>query len=101
MIGIQLENNPLRVTDKVEVRTEYSGYIKRFDAPNVPADAQRLSLPKLEAEASRDEGGNVYLMVVNQDANDDVSAKIGIEGLKAAGEAEVWTLNGPTVTALN
>ncbi len=58
----------------------------------------QLQLFKLEAEASRDAQGNVYLMVVNQDVTDDVTASIEIVG-NAADATMVHTLNGASATA--
>jgi alpha-N-arabinofuranosidase len=100
-IGFDLKNNPQRPTDKVEVSSRYTGSIRRNDAPNLPADAKPLLLPRLECEASRDAQGNLYLMVLNQDATDDLTASIEIAGVPSRGTAEVWMLNGPSATAFN
>lgn len=101
MIGLEIQNNPMRPTNNVKTGNWYNGYIKKSTTAGVPADAELLQLPKLEAEASRDAGGNLYLMVVNQDASDDVATNIQIDNLTASGTVEVWTLNGPSATAYN
>ncbi len=98
LIGLQIDNNPLRPTNNFETHTPYySGYIKRIGDANMPADAQRLQLPRLEAEAGRDANGGVYLMAVNQDATDNVTASIQIVGF-AGGDAAIQTLTGTTAT---
>lgn len=41
----------------------------------------------------------MFVAVINQDATDDVTAQI--TGVAGRGDAEVWTLNGPTFHAFN
>ncbi len=91
LIGINMDNNPVRSTDTVLAGSKYYGSIVQANAPR---DAERLKLPRLEAEASRDADGNVYVLVINQDAVDAVTARIEIAGATPSGEADVWTLNG-------
>ncbi len=62
---------------------------------------QRLNLPGLDAEASRNDAGNVYVLVINQDAGDDVAARVKIAGFTPQGDAEIRTLNGPSFHAFN
>lgn len=97
LVGLRLDHNAARQTANYETRTPYlNGFIKRI-TPGAPADAERLELPTLEAEASRDAKGNVYLMVVNQDATSDATATIRLAGRD--GPATARTLNGPSATA--
>lgn len=102
LIGIQMQNVPLRATANVTVAGSGSrGAIKVAGSPNLPAHAVAASLPKLDAEASRDAQGNVYVAVLNQDASDDVTASIQIAAQNGAGQAEIRTLNGPRLEAFN
>ncbi len=98
LLGIELKNNPERVTDNTSAA---NGNIIKMDSPNAPAGAKRLQLPKLDAEASRDAAGNVYVLVINQDAADDVPGRVEIAGFTPQGPAEIRTLNGPSFHAFN
>lgn len=99
LIDVEVENNPGRVTNARYNGTGVSTKIVALDAKTEAERAAALKLPKLEVEASRDDAGNVYVAVINQDATDDVAAQIA--GVAGQGEAEVWTLNGPTFHAFN
>jgi alpha-N-arabinofuranosidase len=102
LIGIKLENNPVRPTRTAHQEgVGVNDKLIRMDSPKLPPGAQPLGLPRLNAEASRDAAGNVYVLVINQDATEDVSARIDIAGAAAKGDAEIWTLNGPSFQAVN
>ena len=103
LVGVSVENNPQRETESVMVGDGVRKRITNKDAPNAPANAPRLTLGRLEAEASRDRAGNLYLAVINQDATDDAPARLQIASGQYTykGEAEVWTLNGPTFYAVS
>jgi alpha-N-arabinofuranosidase len=59
-------------------------------------------LPKLHVISSKDKAGNVYLMVMNRDRADAVTADVEINKyLLSAEPATVWTLTGPEYTAYN
>lgn len=60
-----------------------------------------MKLPLLEAEASRDAAGNLYLVVINQSANQAIPASVEITGKSALGNAEVWTLSGKAPNSFN
>lgn len=59
------------------------------------------SLPHLTTLASTDADGHVYLVVVNQSAHDDVTARVRPLGYKHRGSAETWTVNGPSYLSYN
>ncbi len=101
LVGIHIENNPLRETKTVMAGTGVGTRIVLETAPNAPPNAPRLQLTKLQAEASRDAAGNVYVVVVNRDAIDSVAASVALPGLKEGQQAETWTLNGSTFAAFN
>lgn len=101
LIGLDIQNNPMRPTNTVVTGSRYYGNIKRSGAPDAAANAELLKLPKLEVEASRDADGNVYLMVVNQDVSDNVTTNVQIDNIITNGEVEVYTLNGPNANAFN
>lgn len=58
-------------------------------------------LPKLDAEASRDAQGNVYVIVINRDATDSVTASIDVAGRALRGEASIWTVYAPSYSVFN
>ncbi len=102
LVGIEMANVPERPTHAVLIEgAGSSGKIVPAGAPSVPAGAAPLKLPKLEAEASRDARGNVYVLVINQDATDAVAANVQIAGLAGQGQAEIQTLSGPAFSAFN
>jgi alpha-N-arabinofuranosidase len=102
LVGIEMANVPERPTDAVLIEGAGSnGRIVPAGAPSAPAGAAPLKLPKLEAEASRDAQGSVYVLVINQDATDAVAANVQIAGLAGRGEAEIRTLSGPALNAFN
>ncbi len=102
LIGVQTQNVPIRATENMLIVGAGSrGSIKKANAPDLPAHATPVSLPKLDVEASRDAAGNVYVVVLNQDASDAVAANLEIAGLSGNGQAEIRTLTGPTLTAFN
>ena len=57
-------------------------------------------LKKIEAVASTDPQGKVYLMVINRDGSEAVTANIKIDRF-AARQASIWTLRGADFTAAN
>ena len=57
-------------------------------------------LKKIEAVASTDPQGKVYLVVLNRDGTDAVTANITIAH-GTARQASIWTLSGDTFTAAN
>lgn len=58
-------------------------------------------LEKLEVVASKDNNGNIYLMVVNVDRSDDVTTTINLDEFNATGDATIWTLNSLNYTDYN
>ena len=48
-----------------------------------------------------DEGRTLALAVVNRDRERDLSATIDLTGATAAGAADAWEVNGPSVSAMN
>ena len=48
-----------------------------------------------------DEGRTLALAVVNRDRERDLSATIDLTGAAAAGAADAWEVNGPSVSAMN
>jgi len=58
------------------------------------------TLPKLDAIASRDQPGTVYLMVINRDATDAVSASVELPDA-TTGPVTRWVLNADTYTTMN
>ncbi len=101
LIGLELQNNPTIETQTIETGPVYFGFIKRTGASDAPPGAERLKLPLLEAEASRDAAGNLYLVVINQSANQAIPASVEITGKSALGNAEVWTLSGKAPNSFN
>ena len=57
--------------------------------------------PYLSARASKDTSGNLYLMVVNKNLNNPVTATINIDGFAPLSNASVSTLNGPSIDSTN
>ncbi|MDQ3621115.1 MAG: hypothetical protein M3463_01290 [Verrucomicrobiota bacterium] len=99
LVDVKVENNPERVTDAIYQGTGVSRKIVALPAGPDAGQAAALKLPKLQVEASRDRAGNVYVVVINQDATDDVAAQIN--GVAEQAEVEIWTLNGPSFHAFN
>ncbi|MDQ3622082.1 MAG: hypothetical protein M3463_06285, partial [Verrucomicrobiota bacterium] len=99
LIRLEMQNVPQRDTGRALIPGHGSpGKIIRADAANRPATAVNVTLPKWDAEASRDAQGNVYILVINQDATDDATVNLQVAGV-TKGEVEVRTLNGPSLTA--
>ncbi|MBC8152009.1 MAG: hypothetical protein H7Z72_03780 [Bacteroidetes bacterium] len=61
----------------------------------------RKTLPKLHLTASKDEAGNVYLMVLNRDRADAVVSTVNLSTFVPQEKATVWTLTGDSYTAHN
>lgn len=55
----------------------------------------------LKVGASRDDDGNLYIMAINCDREDEISAVIDISGFPEETEGEVWVLNGPDYLSFN
>jgi alpha-N-arabinofuranosidase len=59
-------------------------------------------LPKLHVTSSKDKAGNVYLMVMNRDRADAVTADVELNKYTLTNRAAiVWTLSAPEYTAYN
>jgi len=71
-----------------------------FDSGKVGTVAARAGVPYLDAVASRDESGNLYLAVINRNLRNAVEADIDIPGV-SKGRATVRVLSGPSPRAIN
>lgn len=72
----------------------------KYDSPRVGTVAERAQVPYLDAVASRDDSGNLYLAVINRHLTSPVEAAIDVEGLPAK-PASVRVLSGPSANAIN
>lgn len=48
-----------------------------------------------------DENGDLYLLAVNRDAENDITAAVNLQGYTISGPARIQTLNGADITACN
>ncbi|MCG8498987.1 MAG: hypothetical protein MJB12_01085 [Firmicutes bacterium] len=74
--------------------------LKTFVANN-PAMNGNPSVKKLDVLSSKDETGNMYVMIANTDRLDDVTAVISLEGMTVANTAQVVTLESPAFNSQN
>ncbi len=86
-IASTVENNPQRPVVA-------NPYLTRVGKP-------MSYLDKLAVSASKDAQGNVYLMVLNRDREDAVTAAVQLSGYHLTDPATVWTLNGPSYLSFN
>lgn len=77
LIGVDISGNPIR-----EMKNNHR-------------------LPKLDAEASTDHNGNLYVIVINRDATDSVTASVDVAGRAAQGNASIWTVHAPSYAVFN
>lgn len=86
-------------------------YAKMFGPTHIPAEIENnpvrkavngKEFPKLHVTASKDNAGNVYIMVLNRDRTDAVTADVELNSYTLTGSpAIVWTLSAPKYTAIN
>ncbi|MDP2923950.1 MAG: alpha-L-arabinofuranosidase C-terminal domain-containing protein [Candidatus Omnitrophota bacterium] len=72
---------------------------------DVKCDSYRVkghSIPYLSVNASTDAAKNrIYLMVINRNLDESVTAIIDLKDFVPSGKGEAWILNGPSVDATN
>jgi len=61
----------------------------------------RPKVAQLDAVASKDDSGRLYLAVINRNLTNSVGARIEIAGRAGVATAEVLTLTGPSPSAIN
>ncbi len=86
-------------------------YSHMFGDTHIPAEIQNnpvrkavngKELPKLHVTSSKDKSGNVYLMVLNRDRADAVTADVEFNKYALTNNnAVAWTLSGPEYTSYN
>lgn len=86
-------------------------YSRMFGSTHIPAEivnnptrktVNGHELPKLHVTSSKDNAGNVYVMVMNRDRADAVTADVELNNYALNnGKAIVWTLSAPEYTAIN
>ncbi len=86
-------------------------YSRMFGTTHIPASVDNnpvrkaingKELPKLHVTSSKDKAGNVYLMVMNRDRADAVTADVELNKYTLTNRAAiVWTLSAPEYTAYN
>jgi len=79
----------------------YALYKEHFGTELIEADAGKQA-GDLSVNASKSSDGNtVYLMVVNKNMRQAVTASIGFDDFSAASKASAWVLNADSVDATN
>ncbi len=86
-------------------------YSHMFGSTHIPASVVNnpvrkvvngLELPKLHVTSSKDKAGNVYLIVLNRDRTDAVTADVELNKyILTNNKAVVWTLSGPELISYN
>lgn len=86
-------------------------YSQMFGSIHIPASVVNnpvrqavngKQLPKLHVTSSKDKAGNVYLMVLNRDRADAVTADVELNNYNlTTDKTTVWTLSGPEYTSYN
>ncbi len=72
---------------------------RMMDGRRIPAD---ISVPYLSCNASMNEQGDtVYLMVINKNMGETVTARLDLRGFEANPEVKAWVLTGPSIDATN
>lgn len=72
-----------------------------YSSPKEGGVPRRNIVPYLDAMASKDGMGNVYLAVINRHLEQPVDAAVHVAGLAAKSEADVYTLDGPDSNSIN
>jgi len=73
-----------------------------FESPRVGGIPAMSGVPVLDCSATgSDDGKTVVLFVINRDPSDMVNATIEIAGFAPRGQAEISTLDGPSIDAVN
>ena len=69
---------------------------------NNPATGEYKTYEALQVLATQaDENGDLYLLAVNRDAENDITAAVNLLGYTISGPARIQTLNGADITACN
>ena len=88
-----------RIGEKLPLRGK--GFVKDVKLYKVKAEDYIVSYLSVNASKSKD-GEKVYLMVVNKNLEEDIEAKIRIEGFNSSkGIARIFTLGGKRIDATN
>jgi alpha-N-arabinofuranosidase len=72
-----------------------------FNSERIGAIASKKGIPYLDAVASRDSKGMIYLSVINRNLTNAIPAAISVDGVAAGARVNVFTLNGSSVTSIN
>jgi alpha-L-arabinofuranosidase len=69
---------------------------------NVLEQKENYQVPYLSINSSKSgDGTKIYLMVVNRNQDEGITATVGLEDFLPSGEVNVWILNGPSIDATN
>jgi alpha-N-arabinofuranosidase len=68
---------------------------------NNPIEVQTATYPALVTLTTKDTSNNVYLVVVNRSASNDVNTTVNLKGYTISGNTVVRTLNGANYTSFN
>ncbi|MFA5362079.1 MAG: glycosyltransferase [Candidatus Omnitrophota bacterium] len=72
---------------------------RMMDERKIPAD---VSIPYLSANASKNrQGDTVYLMVINKNMEESVTARIDLRGFEPDALVKAWVLTGPRIESTN
>jgi alpha-N-arabinofuranosidase len=72
-----------------------------FDSKPVGAIASKWQVPYLDAVATRDSRGLIYLAVINRDLANSIFTTVTVDGLPFGMPVEALTLNGPSEISIN
>lgn len=72
-----------------------------FNSPKVGSVPRRNTVSYLDAVASTDAKGSIFLAVINRHLEESVEATVRIAGLPAGAPADVYTLDGPAPNSIN
>jgi alpha-L-arabinofuranosidase len=78
----------------------YKFYVKKLAKYNF--SVSNTHIPYLSVNASKSKSGDkVYLMVINKSMEEAMKSLVQIQDFKSEKFADVWTLNGPSISAEN
>ncbi len=72
-----------------------------FDSRAVGAIAARAGVGYLDAVATRDRQGSIYLAVINRNLSQDMQTVVQVDGVRAGVIVDILTLNGPSANSIN